>query len=125
MRSIAFTRLPALLLASLLLTACLSNRVQTLGPNMLRLDMTGLPATGTEEQTLQQLLALAARETLARGYTHFRLTDWKAGPRQIVTAGQPQTANFSVTVVMFHQGEQGNNPAFDARLVPQDKAAGL
>jgi hypothetical protein len=118
------TRPLAVLVASLLLAACLSSRVQTLAPNMLRLDMTGLPA-GTEEQTFQQLLALGARETLARGYTHFRFIDWKAGVPQVVTPGQPQTANFSVTLVMFHPGEQGQNPAFDARMVPQDKAATL
>jgi predicted small secreted protein len=120
----AVTRLVAVLAVSLLLAACQSNRVQTLGPNMLRLDMTGLPV-GSEEQILQQLLALGARETLLRGYTHFRLIDWKAGAPQVVTQGQPQTANFSVTLVMFHQGEQGNNPVFDARHIAQDKAATL
>jgi hypothetical protein len=117
-------RLIAVFAVSLQLAACLSNRVQTLGPNMLRLDMTGLPV-GSEEQVLQQLLALGARETLARGYTHFRLSDWKAGAPQVVTPGQPQTANFSVTLVMYHDGEQGSNPVFDARQIRQEKAAGL
>ncbi len=121
-------RVPAHLLASiaasLLLAACLSNRVQTLAPNMLRLDMTGLKVS-TEEQTLQQLLSLGARETLSRGYTYFRFSDWKAGATQIVTAGQPQTANFSVTMMMYHDGEQGTAAVFDARQIPQDKASGL
>lgn len=118
------SRLLTLLAASLLLAACLSSRVQTLAPNMLRLDMRGLEVS-SEEQTLQQLLALGARETLARGYTHFRFLDWKAGETHIVTPGQPQTANFSVTLVMFHAGEQGTNPVFDASQIPQDKAANL
>jgi hypothetical protein len=120
----ALPRLIAILAASLLLAACLTNRVQTLAPNMLRLDMTGLNVS-TEEQTLPQLLALGARETLGRGYTYFRFLDWKAGETHIMTPGQPQTANFSVTLVMFHPGEQGTNPVFDARQIPQDKAANL
>lgn len=117
-------RLLTLFAASLLLAACLSNRVQTLAPNMLRFDMTGLKVS-SEEQTLQQLLALGARETLSRGYTYFRFIDWKAGAAQVVTPGQPQTANFSVTLVMFHPGEQGNSAVFDARLISPDKAANL
>ncbi|MGJ0506043.1 MAG: hypothetical protein ACR652_02690 [Methylocystis sp.] len=113
----------AILATSLLLAACLTNRVQTLAPNMLRLDMTGV-VVSSEEQTLQQLLALGARETLSRGYVFFRFTDWKPGPTQVVAQGQPQKANFSVTMVMYHPGEQGSNPAFDARLVSQSQASG-
>jgi hypothetical protein len=106
--------LAALVGVALLLPACLSNRVQTLAPNMLRLDLTGVDAN-SDEKVLQQLLALGAQETLSRGYTHFRFIDWTPGATQIVQPGQPLKANFAVTMVMFHDGEQGQNPVFDAR----------
>ncbi len=112
------TRFAALLAASLVLAACLSNRVQTLAPNMLRLDLTGVDAN-SEEKVLQQLLALGAQETLSRGYTHFRFVDWTPGATQVVQPGAPLKANFAVTMVMFHDGEQGQNPVFDARQIAQ------
>ncbi|MEK4033837.1 hypothetical protein WOC76_14825 [Methylocystis sp. IM3] len=110
-------RQAALLMAALLCSACLSN-VQSLGPNMARLDLSGVEA-GPEDLALQQLLALGARETLARGYTHFRFIDWAPGATQVVQPGQPLRANFAVTIVMFREGEQGSNPVFDARRIAQ------
>ncbi len=106
--------LGALLAASLALSACLSTRVSSLAPNMIRLNMQGVDAP-SDEAAVKEVLALAAQETLARGYTLFRFTDWTAGPAQIVTPGKPATANFAVTVTMFREGEQGLNPFFDAR----------
>jgi hypothetical protein len=95
------------------LAACLSN-VQSLGPNMVRLNMTGVQAP-SEGLAINQVMTLAAQQTLARGYTLFRFIDWTAGQPTAATPGQPATANFSVTVVMFHDGEQGFYPVFSAR----------
>ena len=83
---------------------------------MVRLNFQGAD-TLSDEKALKEALALAAKETLARGYTLFRFKDWAAGPPQIITPGQPATANFAVTVVMFRDGEQGANPFFDARQI--------
>jgi hypothetical protein len=114
--NLAGARFVPLLAASLMLSACLSTRVSSLAPNMVRLNMQGLLAP-SDEAALKEVMALAAKETLARGYTLFRFTDWAAGPTQIVTPGQPATANFAVSVVMFQDGEQGLKPFFDARQI--------
>ncbi|HEY8163726.1 MAG: hypothetical protein ACR650_06515 [Methylocystis sp.] len=106
----------ALLAASLALSACLSMNVSSLAPNMIRLNMQGIAAP-SDEAAIKETLTLAAQQTLARGYTLFRFTDWTAGPTQIVTPGKPAAANFAVTVVMFRDGEQGTNPFFDARQI--------
>lgn len=106
----------ALIGASLALGACLSTKVQSLAPNMVRLDLRGVEAP-SDELALKQVMTLAAKETVARGYTLFRFADWSAGSTQVVTPGQPATANFAVTVVMFHDGEQGSTPVFDARQI--------
>ncbi|MDJ0448435.1 hypothetical protein [Methylocystis sp. JR02] len=106
----------ALLAAAVALSACLPTNISALGPNMIRLDFRGAD-TLSDETALKEALARAAKETLARGYTLFRFTDWAAGPPQTITPGQPATANFAVTVVMFREGEQGANPFFDARQI--------
>lgn len=106
----------AVLFTAAALSACLPTNISTLAPNMVRLDLQGAD-TLSDEKALKEALALAAKETLARGYTLFRFTDWAAGPPRIITPGQPATANFAVTVVMFRDGEQGPNPFFDARQI--------
>ncbi len=83
---------------------------------MERINFQGVDAP-SDDQAIKQALALAAKETLARGYTLFRFTNWQAGPTQVVTPGQPATANFAVTIVMYHDGEQGTVPVFDARQI--------
>jgi hypothetical protein len=113
-RVLPFVRVLA---ASLLLGACQSTGPQELAPNMVRLDLTGAQFSADTEVAFKEVLAIGARETLARGYTFFRLKDWQQGPTRVVTPGEPLTANFAVTFVMMNQGETGNAPAFDARQI--------
>jgi hypothetical protein len=98
------------------LSACLSNKVSSLAPNMVRVTLQGADAP-TDEQALKEALVLASKETLAHEYDLFRFIDWSAGEVQVQTPGQPAVANFAVTVVMFRYGEQGSNPVFDARKI--------
>lgn len=108
--------LTALLAASLALSDCLSTKVSSLAPNMVRLTLQGADAP-SDEQALKEALVLGAKETLALGYDLFRFIDWSAGEVRIQQPGQPAVANFAVTVVMFRYGEQGSNPVFDARAI--------
>ncbi|WP_457796332.1 hypothetical protein [Methylocystis sp. S23] len=98
------------------LSSCLSNKVSSLAPNMVRVTLQGADAP-TDEQALKEALVLASKETLAHEYDLFRFIDWSAGEVQVQTPGQPAVANFAVTVVMFRYGEQGSNPVFDARKI--------
>lgn len=104
-----------LLAACLFLAACQTTGMQELAPNMVRLDLTGVQFSADTEVAFKEVLAIAARETLARGYMFFRLKDWKQGPTRVATPGEPLTANFAVTIAMMNAGETGNAPAFDAR----------
>lgn len=106
----------ALLAASLALSSCLSTKVSSLAPNMVRVNLTGYDAP-SDQEGLKEALVLGANETLAHGYDLFRFIDWSAGEVQVQTPGQPAVANFAVTVVMFRYGEQGSNPVFDARAI--------
>jgi hypothetical protein len=115
-------RAARLLAASLLLCACQTSGMQTLAPNMVRIDLTGAPAPADTELAFKQVLTLAAKETVARGYAFFRLKDWTPGPTRIVQPGEAATANFAVTIVMMQAGEQGTGPAFDARLIAAQAA---
>lgn len=105
-----------LVAASLALSGCLSTKVSSLAPNMVRVNLQGYDAP-SDGEALKEALVLAAEETIAHGYTLFRFVDWSAGEAQVATPGQPTVANFAVTVVMFRDGEQGSNPVFDARSI--------
>lgn len=102
--------------AAFALSACLSPKVSTLAPNLVRVDLTGHEAP-SDGDAMREALVLAAKETLAREYDLFRFVDWRAGEARIVTPGQPTVANFAVSVLMFRYGEQGSNPVFDARAI--------
>jgi outer membrane murein-binding lipoprotein Lpp len=107
----------AILAASLALAACLSTKVETLAPNMVRLYMTG-DDSPSDQDALRDLLALAAKETIARGYELFRLSEMKAEPAGPGAGGSSAPrVNFSVLVAMFHEGEQGFNVVFNARQI--------
>lgn len=106
----------ALIPVTLALAGCLSTKVSTLGPNAVRINLQGTDAPSNQE-ALKDVMTSAAKETLARDYRYFRFTDWAAGSARTVSPGQPTTANFAVTVVMFREGEQGVNPVFDARKI--------
>lgn len=105
------------LAAALALAACLSTKVETLAPNMVRLNMTG-DDSPSDQDALRDLLALAAKETIARGYELFKLADMKAAPAGPGPGGSnAPRVNFSVLVIMFREGEQGFNVIFNARQI--------
>lgn len=106
----------AVLILALSLAACLSTKVETLAPNMARLNMTA-DDTPSDSGALKEVLTVAAKETLARGYTHFRFADLAVAPVRSLTSNEPAKANFSVILVMFHEGEQGTQGVFDARRI--------
>lgn len=129
-------------LTILSLSACVSSQVMPLAPNVVRIDSraSGLLSQG---KAVPETMTRAAKETLARGYTHFRFTDAAMGQgSEIVGAsgwssgnayGYGNTANFNsfggatvnrrpvegaaATVTMFHAGEQGAQGAFDAKQI--------
>lgn len=117
-----FLRLPARavrapgLSVMLALSACLPTGVETLAPNMARLNFQGLTAP-SDQDAIREAMERGAKETISRGYDLFRFVDWKAGAPRTVALGEHTTANFSVTVVMFRDGEQGANPVFNAREI--------
>jgi hypothetical protein len=107
----------ALLVAlALSLAACLSTQVESLAPNMVRLNIKGNDAP-SDPTAIKDLLLLAAKETLARDYALFRFADMRAQSAGSLNAADGMRANFSVTVIMFHAGEQGANGVFDARQI--------
>jgi peptidoglycan/LPS O-acetylase OafA/YrhL len=107
----------ALLVAlTLSLAACLSTQVESLAPNMVRLNIKGNDAP-SDSTAIKDLLLLAAKETLARDYALFRFADMRAQSAGSLNAADGLRANFSVTVIMFHVGEQGANGVFDARQI--------
>jgi hypothetical protein len=107
----------ALLVAlTLSLAACLSTQVETLAPKMMRLNVKGNDAP-SDQTAIKDLLLLAAKETLARNYELFRFAEMRAQSAGALNAGDKSRANFSVTVIMFHPGEQGANGVFDAKLI--------
>lgn len=105
-----------MLAASLALSACLSNNVETLAPNMVRLNFAGANDPSNFD-AFQELMQIAARETLARDYQLFRLMDWSLGQAPLDFSTQGSRVNFSVVVTMFRDGEQGSNAVFDARRI--------
>ncbi len=115
-------RIAALLCAvSLTLSSCLSNKVETLAENIVRLNFVG-GAAPSDQEAFKELMLLAAQETLARGYTFFRLLEWTRGPAPLAAFAPDARANFSVNVAMFRDGEQGSNPVFDARTIMMTQA---
>lgn len=133
-------------LVFLLLAGCISTQELPLAPNSVRIDTQaqGVFFTG---QTVPQTMRAAARATLDRGYSHFRLVDTglsqgsmvtgtlesgtttvygNVGPGSVsanatgfggATLIHAPTASAAVTVVMFHETEAGAGGAFDARQI--------
>jgi len=107
---------------SLCLSGCVSAQVMPLAANVVRIDTIarGVFAQG---KAVPETMTLAARETLARNFTHFRLSDPALGQGTDLSGGNAVALNrgmaegAAVTVTMFHEGEPGAKNAFDARQV--------
>ena len=142
--SIKFTF--AAMLISAALSGCISTQEMPLAPNIVRLDTQaeGLLFTA---QTVPATMRAAAKATLARGYTHFRLGDasMQQGSTVVGTIGSSNTnmsgnygrgfmnanassfgsasvvraptAGAAVTVVMFKAADPDARDAFDAQQV--------
>ena len=138
-------------LGALTLAGCISTQEMPLAPNVVRLDTQsrGLLFTG---QTVPQTMRTAAKATLDRGYTHFKITDAAMGQGSQVagvvgssntnfngsygngsisgnsnsfgTASviRAPTASAAATIVMFHSNEPGAQGAFEAEQVLQQYA---
>jgi hypothetical protein len=118
--------------AAVVLTGCITTQEMPLAPNVVRLDTQsrGFLFTG---QTVPQTMRAAAKATLDRGYTHFRLEGVGMGQGSqvagVVVSGNGSfatatpvnapTANVGATVVMFHANEPGAQGAFEAQQVLQ------
>ncbi len=135
-----------MMLAAMTLAGCISTQEMPLAPNVVRLDTQsrGLLFTG---QTVPQTMRTAAKATLDRGYTHFKIADAAMGQgSQVVGAVgssntnfngsygygsvsgnansfgttsviRAPTANAAATIVMFHANEPGAQGAFEADQV--------
>ena len=140
-----------IILVALTLTGCISTQEMPLAPNVVRLDTQsrGVLFTG---QTVPQTMRTAAKATLDRGYTHFKIADAALGQGSQVagvvgssntsfngnygygsmsgnsntfgTASlvRAPTANAAATIVMFHANEPGAQGAFEAAQVLQQYA---
>lgn len=113
-----------------LLAGCVSTQELPLAPNMVRLntDASGMLFTG---QAVPATMRAAAKATLDRGYTRFRLAEASGSQGSITTGATTVTgADFSVTtlnsaptsqvgatVVMFHDSDPGAKDAFEAAQI--------
>lgn len=137
-----FSALCSIVASSLLLGACVSTQVMPLAPNAVRIDTraSGLLYHG---RAVPETMAAAARETLARGYTHFRFADasmgqgsevvgatsWGSGQAYaygnsinysgsgMTTVNRRNVEGAAVTVLMFRANEPGAKNAFEARRI--------
>lgn len=113
-------RLSGALISALSLSACVSEQVMPLAPNVVRID-TMARGVFAQGRAVPETMTRAARETLARGYTHFRLSDPALG-QNAGFGGNGSSNNgmaeaAGVTVTMFHDGEPGAKNSFDAKQV--------
>jgi len=89
---------------------------------MARLNITRTDGP-SDENVIKELLVLAAKETIARGYAYFRFRDLSARPASLFRTDAAAKADFSVTIVMFHEGEQGLDPFFNAAQILKPDSA--
>ena len=132
----------------LALSGCISTQEMPLAPNVVRIDTQsrGLLFTG---QTVPQTMRAAAKATIDRRYSHFKLSDASINQGSVVagvvgnsnsnfsgsygngymsgnsntfgTANvvRAPTVSAAATVIMFHANEAGAQGAFDAEQVLQ------
>lgn len=109
------------IISALILSGCIQTQELPLAQNVSRLETTGVGASAAS-RTGQATLQKAAEITLARGYTHFVLTnaDLASGVRVVsIWDDDPiyaRTSRAGVTVVMYTAGNRPGN-AFDARKI--------
>jgi len=135
-----------ILLTSSMLGACVSTQVMPVAPNVVQINTQakGLLYAG---KAVPETMTAAARETLARGYSHFKFSNVSSGQGSEVSGassygggnisgnnfGNTFGANYSgygytnvnrrptesaaVTVVMFHSNESGAKGAFNAQQI--------
>ncbi len=128
------------------LSGCVSTQEMSLAPNVVRIDTNARGLLFTS-QTVPTTMRMAAKATLDRGYTHFRVQDASLAQGSVVTGAvgsgntnvsgtygggfvnanansfgsttvvRAPTASAAVTVVMFRASEPGAQGAFDADQV--------
>jgi hypothetical protein len=112
------------------LGGCVHTQEMPLAPNVVRIDTqaSGLLYAGKAVPTT---MTAAAKATLSRGYTHFKIGD--AGLDQgsevnslstfggrhfaTTTVDRVNVEKSAATITMFHEGEPGAKGAFDAQEV--------
>lgn len=114
----------------LALGGCVHTAEMPLAPNIVRINTqaSGLLYQGKAAPTT---MTAAAKATLTRGYTHFKVGDPKLAQGSEVNAltsigsygvvstsvDRVNTEESSATITMFHAGEPGAKDAFDAEQV--------
>lgn len=123
---------------ALFLSACASVQTMPLAPNMVRID-TRARGLIAQSQAVPQTMRTAAKETIDRGYTHFRFADANLGQGEVYagsignvsgsygqgnynawgssTAINAPVTNAAVTVIMFKANEPGAKGAFNAQEI--------
>lgn len=130
------------LIVGVILSGCVDTQVMPMGENMVRINTQagGLLFKG---KAIPTTMRTAAKETLARGYSHFRFYDanLSQGSQFIGTIDSGQASCYGnsyssscygsggstalhrhvesseVTVVMFHPNQPGAKGAFDAQKI--------
>lgn len=111
-------------------SGCISTREQPLAPNMVRIE-TEAGGTLYRGMAAPATMTAAAKATLARGFTHFKMSEVSGGMGEDVLA-MSQSGNQKVltvhavnggsdvsnaTITMFREGDPGARDAFDAQAV--------
>ena len=120
----------AVIFASAALAGCITTQAMPLAPNVVRID-TKAGGWYYAGKAVPATMTAAAKETLARGYTHFKLSapemaqgDQISGMTGVGGNGWASASvntrhveSSAATVTMFHAGEPGAKDAFEAQAV--------
>jgi hypothetical protein len=114
-------------LAAIALAGCVHTQEMPIAPNVVRIDTqaSGLLYQG---QAVPSTMVAAAKATLARGYSHFKLGEVAMGQGSEVSGvsavggsgwasaslNRVNVEKSAATVTMFHADEPGAKDAFDA-----------
>lgn len=117
-------------LAGLALVGCVHTQEMPLAPNVVRINTQASGALYAGKAVPTTMTA-AAKATLARGYSHFKIADAALGQGSEVnglstfggrnfattTVDRVNVENSGATVTMFHADEPGAKGAFDAQEI--------